>query len=393
VHDIVIPKLNTVDVTYTLVEWLFGEGEVVPSDAPVAIVETSKAAQELTCESGGVLHRVVVPPAECELGTVIGHLFASREESERFAATHERHGKSAEPAGVIVTKYARDLMTQHEITDDQVGRLGKKVIQTADIELLITQQATEPEPRHILSRAQRAVADVVTEAHKTIPAAFSIIKIYAAEALRFARQLAERERSNIGIIELLVKCVAVMHSEFPLFFAAIQPDGSALLAKEARIGITVDVGKGLYVPVVKNAFGSPISRVAKTLMEFRIKALRGSLTESDLAGGNIAISINDDTDIVLTQPLILPPNVCMLALCAMQSELYHDTSSQISGRQYFYLGLSYDHRLINGREAAQFLSEIKKTLETPGRIRRLEQVPAPGGAAPAGDNTLRPGGP
>ncbi|MGE5291019.1 MAG: 2-oxo acid dehydrogenase subunit E2 [Micromonosporaceae bacterium] len=373
-HDIVIPKLNTVDVTYTLVEWLFDEGDVVPPDAPVAILETSKAAQEVTCESGGVLQHIVTPPAECELGAVIGRIFASHEERERFAAARTEGRESAEPPGLIVTKYARDLMKRHGITDDRVRALGKSVIKTADIETLISKQDREPEPRHIPSRAQRAVADIVTEAHRTIPAAFSVVKIYAAEALRLSRQLAGLERSMIGMPELLIKCVASLHSGFPLFFASIQPDGNAFPAKEAHIGVTVDVGKGLYIPVVKNAGGRPIAHIARELMEFRVKALRGSFTESDLTGGNIAISLNDDVGIVLTQPLILPPHVCMLALCAMQDELYRDAVGELSARQFFYLGLSYDHRLINGREAAHFLGEIKKILEIADRIRRLGEI-------------------
>ena len=82
--DITIPKLNTIDTSYTLVEWLFPEGAEVPPDSAVAVVETSKAAAELVCDEGGILHRIAEPPAECEAGAVIGRLFAT--DAERLAA-------------------------------------------------------------------------------------------------------------------------------------------------------------------------------------------------------------------------------------------------------------------------------------------------------------------
>src|SRR5579875_2228682 len=93
--DITIPKLNTIDTSYTLVEWLFADGAEVPADSAVAVVETSKAATELVCAEGGFLRRMAEPPAECAAGTVIGHVFASA--AERQAAPPRLTAPSPEP--------------------------------------------------------------------------------------------------------------------------------------------------------------------------------------------------------------------------------------------------------------------------------------------------------
>jgi 2-oxoglutarate dehydrogenase E2 component (dihydrolipoamide succinyltransferase) len=439
VLDIRIPKLNTVDVSYTLVEWLFTEGEVVPADAPVAVLETSKAAQELVCDRGGVLHRIVEAPAECPLGTVIGHIFESEDERGRFLSAHTEKGPSQESPGEaepVVTKYALDLMTRHGITANRVRTLGKKIVKSADVERLVAESGSRapapdaehlaaesgsrapapdaerlaaesgsrapapdaerlaapsgsrapapdaerlaapsgsraPAGEHIPSRAQRAVATVVTRAHQTIPAAFSVIKVHAADGLTLRLAFAERDGITIGFPELLVKCVASLHAAFPLFFASVRADGSAALSAQADVGVTVDVGTGLYIPVVRDAARTPMPHVASTLMEFRVKALRGQFEETDLTGGNITISLHDDAGIVLAQPLILPPHACMLTLGATQDELCLADSGEVRTRAYFNLGLAYDHRVINGRDAALFLTGIKRTFESPSLLRGL----------------------
>src|SRR5258707_5393182 len=98
--DITIPKLNPIDTSYTLVEWLFAEGAEVPADSAVAVVETSKAVTELVCAEGGILHRVAEPPTECEAGRIIGHLFAS--DAERLAAPETDPVRASSAADVAL---------------------------------------------------------------------------------------------------------------------------------------------------------------------------------------------------------------------------------------------------------------------------------------------------
>ncbi len=381
--DITVPKLNTVDTTYTLIEWLFPEGATVPAGAAVAVVETSKAAEELVCDRGGVLHHLVEPPAECALGATIGHLFADGDERSAFAAAASV--ADAPVAGdLVITKAARDLMRRHAITDEQVRSLGRAVVKAADIEQLVPSAGTAPADTTawVPARSQRAVAEVVTRSHQTIPAAYSVMKVLVAPAQALLRHLGQRERVTLGLPELLVKCVALVRADFPLFFAEVQADGTAKPVASADVGVTMDLGTGLYIPVVRDAARSRLSTVARTLMQLRVKVLRGQLREADLIGGTITISLNDDADIVFTQPLILPSQVCMVTLGSPQEELYRDAEGRIETRSYVHLGLAYDHRLVNGRDAGLFLRALKESLERPDRLDRLDAA----GVEPAGND-------
>jgi len=383
VFDITVPKLNTVDTTYTLIEWLFPEGATVPAGAAVAVVETSKAAEELVCDRGGVLHHLVEPPAECALGATIGHLFADGDERSAFAAAASV--ADAPVAGdLVITKAARDLMRRHAITDEQVRSLGRAVVKAADIEQLVPSAGTAPADTTawVPARSQRAVAEVVTRSHQTIPAAYSVMKVLVAPAQALLRHLGQRERVTLGLPELLVKCVALVRADFPLFFAEVQADGTAKPVASADVGVTMDLGTGLYIPVVRDAARSRLSTVARTLMQLRVKVLRGQLREADLTGGTITISLDDDADIVFTQPLILPSQVCMVTLGSPQEELYRDAEGRIETRSYVHLGLAYDHRLVNGRDAGLFLRALKESLERPDRLDRLDAA----GVEPAGND-------
>lgn len=374
--DITIPKLNTVDTAYLLVEWLYAEGAEVPAGASVAVVETSKTAEELVCEEGGVLHRLAEPPAECGLGEVIGRLFADEDERlrslDRPAAAAGPSDRAAPSGEFIVTKSARELIERNGIGDDALRGLGRKVVRSRDVEELLRHADTaEPAPRdgavYRPTRIQRAVAEAVSLSHRTIPAAYCVAKIDVDAALALLDRVSAGGQ-RIGLPELLVKCVALLHADFPLFFGTVRDDGTVALPAAARIGVTVDVGTGLSVPVIAAADRAPLALVARQLTDLRVKALRGRLTQADLAGGNIALALNDDDGIVAAQPLILPPQVCMLNLCSVQRELRLDGSGGLVARRYVHLGLAYDHRLINGREAALFLRALKAALEDPGSV-------------------------
>jgi 2-oxoglutarate dehydrogenase E2 component (dihydrolipoamide succinyltransferase) len=409
VADITIPKLNTVDASYVLVEWLFAEGAVVPPDCAVAVVETSKAAQELVCAEGGILHRLADPPAECEIGEVIGRLYEN--DAARLAAlasgatgamSGARAGLAGSPAAVplqgagpgefTITRAARELIDRHGITTGDLRGLGRKVVRSADIEALLRpDKARSPEGpgqdgpglaaagdhAHHSSRWQVAIAAAVSRSHHTIPAAHCVMKIEADAALASLRELSRDCGRRVGIPELLLACIARRHADFPLFFARVRDDGTAQLSDAPRVGVTVDVGTGLSLPVIAGADRASLPDIGQALAGVRIKALRRRLHEADLADGNIALALNDDDGVVAAQPLIFPPMACMVSLCSVQQELRLDDGGQPAVSRYFHLGLAYDHRLINGREAAAFLRAVKSAVESPdylGQLTREEEA-------------------
>lgn len=367
-HEITVPKLNSNDVCYELTTWYFRDGDTVPAGADVAVVETSKAAEELTTAAGGVLHRRVAPSQQCRPGEVIGQLFPDEPARQRFLATERSAGPPDEvPTDVLVTEPARELINRYGIDITSLRSGNRKVISTKDVWELLGENGRQV---HNLGPEQLAVAEVVTLSHRTIPAAYAVVPVAVDTALAALHAYEVREETAVHLPDLLVRCLVDLTAGFPLFFAAARDDGTAILAGEARVGVTIDVGHGLSIPVLAGPdLTSPVT-IARAMTAFRGKALRRRFVAADLAGATIAISLPAG-DVVVAQPLIPPGLSCMLALGATQGVPDLDAEGRLIRRQVAYLGLSYDHRLINGRDAALFLGQLKGALESVEQLRAL----------------------
>ncbi|MFD0889671.1 2-oxo acid dehydrogenase subunit E2, partial [Streptosporangium algeriense] len=277
------------------------------------------------------------------------------------------------PRDPVITDPARALIAELGITPEQIASLGLGVIRRADVERLagLTQEPPAPAPqavpeetdeaeRHALSRVQRAVARAVTTSHSTIPAAYTVVKFDVGPALERAKDLSRQVRRPVGLTELFVRAVAALHPEFPLFFAAVDGDG-ARLSDAPRVGVTFDMGEGLYVPVVRET--GTLKEIADTLMRYRLAAAEGDFKERDLTGANIAVTLHTDADVILAVPLVFPGTVCALAITSPQPELVLGEDGTVTRRTVANIGLAYDHRLINGRDAALFLAALRMELQ------------------------------
>lgn len=376
-HEIRVPKLNTNDGSYVLVEWLAADGEELATGSPVAVIETSKAAEELAADEGGLLQRIAEVNAECMVGSVIGLIFPTAEARLSYlAAAHSQPAADPRAESIILTRSAREAAEEFAVGLDELASLGKKVLKRRDVEEFAARAAQpattgqeQSDPGHVrLSAVQQAVAHVVTEAHRSVPAAFAVIKVPVDAALGVQAESAATSQLPVGLPELVVKATASLRERFPLFFASYQPGGAAELTVGAHIGITLDLGMGLYVPVIKHSEAKSVSEIADILADYRISALRGRFSASELAGGNITISLSNEADIVLAMPIVFPGQACMISLCGTQEELYRTADGNIGIRHYVNLMLAYDHRLVNGRDAALFLRQLRGELVEPGKL-------------------------
>lgn len=334
-----VPKLNNNDTEYLLVEWLVPDGAEVHEDDAVALVETSKAAEELPADATGVLRHAIAAGTWCRPDAVIATI-----SSDPAPAVPAPVPDAAGEEGPLITAPARRLIDERGITEEQIRALGLKVVKAADIENL------RGGGHHELPRVQRAVARAVELSHQTIPAAYLAVRMNLAGAVEHARQATKEFRRPVGLAELFVQAVAGLHADFPLFFAAI--DGTrATLSEAPHIGVTVDLGEGLYVPVVHDAASRTTKDLAVTLMKHRVAATTGEFKESDLTGANFVVTLHTEGDVVLAIPFVFPGTVCALAVTSPQDGGHAD------------IGLAYDHRLINGRDATLFMSALKAAVE------------------------------
>ncbi|MGW5400088.1 2-oxo acid dehydrogenase subunit E2 [Streptomyces sp. NPDC003952] len=356
-HDIVLPKLNNTDSAAVVNRWITEEGSKASSGEPLVEVETSKAVNELEAPFSGILHHIVASGEEAAFGARIGVLFDNVEEYRRFLA-QQQSTPAMTPSGaeLVVTKAAQELIDKYAIASEAVRGLGKKVIKASDLTALL---APSDETAMNLPKSQQGVGRVVAESHRTIPAAFTVLKV----GLDVFDDVRGRDGgSGLGLAECTVKAMAAQHADHPLFFSSPLDETRVTLAPAPNVGVTVDVGTGLSIPVIKDAHSRTGQDVADLLMELRLQALDGTLRGEDLTGGNITLSLNDDQDVVFAQPIVFPGQACMLSIGGRQ-EVLQQTEAGPVARGLFYLGVAYDHRIVNGRDAVTFGRAVKALLE------------------------------
>ncbi|MBE3015235.1 2-oxo acid dehydrogenase subunit E2 [Microbispora sp. NEAU-D428] len=375
-----VPKLNNNDTEYLLVEWLAADGAQVAEDDAVVLVETSKAAEELTAGASGVLRHRLRPGVWCRPDDVIASIGETAEPPGPEPASPvpaspvpaspvpasrvtAQRGK-ADDSAPLITAPAQALIDELGIDLERIRTLGIPVVRRADVERLAATPARDETSaaEHRLTRVQRAVARSVELSHRTIPAAYAVVRMDLGPALEYAAATTREIRRPVGLAEVFVQAVAGLHERFPLFFATVEgaADGTvggtgdttrALLSEAPNIGVTVDVGEGLYVPVVHDAASRTTKDIATTLMKHRLAAATGEFTESDLSGANFVVTLHTEHGVVLAIPFVFPGTVCALAVAGPRDGTLAD------------IGLAYDHRLINGRDAALFLNALKAAVE------------------------------
>ncbi|WP_155350234.1 2-oxo acid dehydrogenase subunit E2 [Acrocarpospora pleiomorpha] len=455
--EIRVPKLNNNDTSYIVVEWLVETGQHVKAGDPIAVLETSKAADEITTETDGYVWPSIPLNADCTPGQLLAHLTTTPESPQPATAANPppstpplaakssastadvRMGLSADSsaslsvfasppvspsaiessashAGIgpsvpsvdastslsisagastahggiasasssaaprsagspsatqppLITVPAQALLDELGIPVERVYSLGLSVIRRADVERLAAENV--PTATYELPKVQRAVAKAVQLSHATIPAAYTVMAMDLDDTLDLAARLTREVRRPVGLAELFVLAVARLHATFPMFFATLADDRTARLSEAPNIGVTVDTGEGLYVPVIHNAADRTLKEVATRLMEFRLASTTGDFRESDLANGNIAVTLHHDADVSLAIPFIFPGHACALAITAPQPVLTLNDDT-LTTKKVANIGLAYDHRLINGREAALFLRALKDTIHEPFPISEQE---------------------
>ncbi|MFE1011417.1 2-oxo acid dehydrogenase subunit E2 [Streptomyces sp. NPDC058794] len=362
-----LPTLNTNDSSYTLVEWLVPDGSSIEGEEPLALVETSKASEEIESTGPGILHVLVGGGQDCRPGQTIAYLFESAEERDSYRASAATRATSAPPgAELSITNAARALADRHGVSEAELRGLGRTVIRTADVEALVRRAASAPSsPQRRLSKRQRTVGAVVTESMRTVPAAAAYAKVDVGQAEELARQLSERTGSFVSLPVLLIKAVARRHAAHPLVFAALTDDGTVRESERAHVGVTMDAGRGLYTPVVHDAAELSSDRIADLLTGFRSKAFRGTFQAAELAGANIMVAPHTTEGMVLATPIVFPGQTCVISIGAVDDQVLLDAQGTPHTHRFVHLGLVYDHRVVNGRDAMALLKDVKEELEAP----------------------------
>lgn len=361
-EKIIIPSINNNETEAKLSDWLVKEGELVKIGQVIASLETTKATYEIEAVCEGYVQKSAEVSKKYEFGKSIGIIFATKEEYEKSISN-----LSIEPINntdsFLITEPAKKLIELHNISYDKIESLGLSIIKAVDLEKIIN--GTNDIGLIELSMRQQAIAKTVVQSKNTIPDAFLLKKINISNVLDNLAKYSSENNTLVGLSELLVLTLSRLFDKFPYFFASIYDDKHIKLAQSANIGVTIDVGKGLFIPVIPEVNLLPLDKISEYMMIFRMKALRENFNANELSGGNISISLNIDSDTIFVKPIIFPGHACMLSVGAVFKEIILTDDNKLNINYFFNLGLSYDHRMINGYEANCFLTELKILIENP----------------------------
>ncbi len=398
--EVKVPALGESISEAVIAAWKRGEGDAVAADEPLVEVESEKATVEIPAPGAGVLRRILRKAGET---VAIGEVIAEIEPGVDAAAAEARPARAALPPGpnaavaqangrgpaepAKASPALRRLMQERALGSLDVaasgpaGRILREDVHRAaarpqpDIEARPAQRTSNlpgPRPERVvpMSPLRRTVARRLLEAQQNaaILTTFNEINMAAVIALRERYQEAFQKRHGIklGFMSFFVKTAVDALKAFPIVNAEVR--GADVVYKDFYdIGIAVGGGRGLVVPVVRNADRLSLAEVEKVIADLAAKARDNKLRPGDLEGGSFTISNGGVYGSMLSTPILNPPQSGILGLHAIQKRPVA-VGEAIALRPMMYVALSYDHRVIDGREAVQFLVRVKECIEDPERI-------------------------
>lgn len=404
-------KVPSVGESITEVEigaWLKTEGDRVAKDEPVVALESEKATVELPAPESGTLGQLLKKKGEvAKVGEVIGYLEeGGATGGSQPTAKHAPERQEAKPPSTIpaapaaplesrVMPAAERALAEHGLTSQQVqgtgpgGRILKEdvlrhVTQTA-AEAASSAPARGPEgggtisPRAEsgreeevvpMSRLRRTVAQRLVEAQHSAALLTTFNEIDMGEVMNLRKDHGEafqkRYEVKLGFMSFFVKAAVDALKQYPALNAEVR--GTNIVYHNFYdIGVAVGGGKGLVVPVLRNAERMSFAEIEMAIGDFARRARENKLKLEELEGGTFTISNGGVYGSLLSTPIVNPPQSGVLGLHAIQERPVARQGSVVI-RPMMYVALTYDHRLVDGREAVSALKRIKEVLENPARM-------------------------
>lgn len=350
--DVLVPILGESVVEATVSKWIKKQGEFVEVDEPIVELETDKVTLEVPASISGILDNLAVSEGDTvEVGALLAMIVAGEKTEEVKKPAVEK--KEAE---VHQQKVVSNVNESKPIAPET------KVIRSTQNENL--------EERVPMSRLRLAIARRLKEAQNTAAmlTTYNEVDMSALMEMRSNYQDSFEKKNGVrlGYMSFFVKAAIDALSQFPAVNAEI--DGNDIIYKNYyNIGVAVGTAQGLVVPVLKNADDMSFGETEANIAEFGKKAKDGSLAISDMAGGTFTISNGGVYGSLMSSPILNPPQSGILGMHKIQKRPIA-IGDKIEIRPMMYLALSYDHRIVDGREAVSFLVRIKEIIEDPRRL-------------------------
>lgn len=399
--ELKIPVIGESVTEVTLSSWLKQDGDYVAEGEAVCEIESDKASMELPAPSAGVLKIVAEAGSELKIGALIGTLDTAA--APKAAAAPAAKAEAAPKAdtvnsGKVVNEpspAARKILDEKGVNAADVkgsgkdGRITKEdalasnpnpATSTKTTSPAAVSSTSAPAPRAVpgsrnvrpekMTRLRKTIASKLVEAKNTTAmlTTFNEVDLSALMDMRkkYKEAFTKKHGVGLGFMSLFTKACTVALKDWPAVNAQI--NGEEIVYHDyADVGIAVSTPKGLVVPVLRNAESMTLAEIEKEIARLAAKARDGKITIEEMQGGTFSITNGGVFGSMLSTPIL---NIPQSAILGMHNIIERPVAvnGQVVIRPMMYLALSYDHRIIDGRESVSFLKQVKELLEDPQRL-------------------------
>ena len=362
-----------------IAEWLVEDGDYVEKDQSIAEIDSDKATLELPAEESGTIKIVIGDGETVAVGDVVCIIDTSGKGEAKVKSTKEETTETskstvkseADLVGAKATPLASAMISEHDISAKQLKGTGEKGKITKSDVLGVIEGTSTDGPRGTsrkkMSSLRRKIASrLVTVKNETaMLTTFNEVDMTAIFDIRkqYKEQFKEKYGVGLGFMSFFTKAITTALQEFKDVNAMI--DGNEVIHHNyTDIGIAVSAPKGLMVPVVRNAELMNFQEVESDIKRLAIKARDGKITINEMLGGTFTITNGGVFGSMLSTPIINPPQSAILGMHNIV-ERPVAVDGEVKIRPIMYVALSYDHRIIDGKESVGFLVRVKECLEDP----------------------------
>lgn len=405
--QIKVPTLGESVSEAIVAKWLKKEGEAVAVDEPIVELETDKVTLEVNAPTAGVISIIQVNEGETvEVGAILGEIGEgdASNQNAKPAATEAKTETKVETPAPAASKGAdkseelspavRKMVGDNNIDPSKIDGSGKDGrITKGDVINFMeggsakpapaaapaapTLQSTAPralkdrEERVRMTKLRQTIANRLKEAQHTaaILTTFNEIDMTAAMDMRktYKDAFEKKHGVKLGFMSIFVKAAVQALKEFPAVNAEI--DGTDIIYKNYYdIGVAVSTPQGLVVPVLRDADQQNFADIERNIADYATRARDGKLTMDEMTGGTFTITNGGVFGSLMSTPILNRPQVGILGMHKIQMRPMVMPDGSIQARPMMYVALSYDHRIIDGRESVSFLVKIKDAIEDPQRL-------------------------
>ncbi len=378
--EIRVPTLGESVSEATIAKWFKKPGDAVKADEPLLELETDKVTLEVTAPSAGILAEIVAKDGETvSPGALLGQISAGGAK----AAPVEAKAAAAMPAAPSAAKIAAD----NNLDTSSVAGSGKRgQVLKGDVLAALAAPAAAPAPvamrapapaddasreeRVRMTKLRQTIARRLKEAQNTAAMLTTFNEVDMTEVMalrsRYKDVFEKKHGVKLGFMSFFAKACVQALREIPAVNGEI--DGTDLVYKNYyHVGIAVGTEKGLVVPVVRDADTLSLAQIEKTIADFGKRARDGQLKIDEMQGGTFTITNGGIYGSLMSTPILNAPQSGILGMHKIQ-ERPMVVGGKIEVRPMMYLALSYDHRIVDGKEAVTFLVRVKEALEDPARL-------------------------